>query len=225
MRRILSAGVVAASVALGPSVRAEAPLNLGEHFLLRAYTGQAIGAALRDVLALPSVALIANNSSICSALAGSAASHVLAKLRGASVSLAATGTAEEAAAAARAATGQAGIALLYGGQTPPAENQAMVTAFLGELAAADYRGPVFFHLAVWAGQFVENAALADPRVARWIAGHDRLFALAVDAQRAKGMVLNVTVRDGKQAILRVAHEVDMDQPWLDLFRRSLLRRA
>lgn len=225
MRSMLFAGALTAAISVAAPARADTPLNLGEHFLLRSYTGQAIGAGLRDVLALPSVALIANTSSICSALTGSTASQVLMKLRGEQVSLAATANAEEAAKAAKEATRMAGVAVLYGGQTPAPENQAMVTALLKELAAANYRGAVFFHLAVWAGQMVENAALADETVAKWLAGHDNLFALAVDAQRSKGMILNVTVRDGKQATVRVAHEVDMDKPWLDLFRRSLLRRA
>ncbi len=225
MRSTLFAAALAAAIAVAAPARAETPLSLGEHFLLRAYTGQAIGAGLRDVLALPSVALIANTSSICSTLAGFTASQVLMKLRGEQVLLAATENAAEAAQAAREATRMAGIAVLYGGQTPAAENQAMVTTLLKELASANYRGPVFFHLAIWAGQMVENAALADEAVAKWLAGHDKLFALGVDVQRAKGMILNVTVRDGRQATIRVAQEVDMDKPWLDLFRRSLLRRA
>lgn len=86
------------------------------------------------MLALPSVALVANGSSICSALAGPAASQVLATPRGRALSLAAIGTAEEPAA--RAATGRAGIALPWGGQTQAAENRAMATAFLGEPAAS-----------------------------------------------------------------------------------------
>ncbi len=101
----------------------------------------------------------------------------------------------------------------------------MVTALLKELADANHRGPVFFHFAVWAGQMPENAARADEAVAKWPAGHDTLVAFGVDVLRAKGMILHVTVRDGRPAALRVARAVDMDKPWLDLFRRSLLRRG
>jgi len=225
MRSFLFAGALSAALAFAAPVRADTPLNLGEHFLLRSYTGQAIGTGLRDVLALPSVALVANSSSICSALAGSVASQLLVKLRGEQIALHATATPEEAAAAAKKAVSMAGIAVLYGGQTPPAENQAMLNALLKELATANYRGPVFSHLAVWARQMVENAALADEQVARWIAGHDNLIALGVDPERGKAMSLFVTVRDGKQTVVRVKREVDMDKPWLDLFRRSLIRRA
>lgn len=225
MRSALFAAAVAAAIAVAAPVQADTPLTLGDRVLLRSDTGQAIGAGLRDVLALPSVASIADTSSICSTLAGSAATRVLSTLRGEQVSLAATSTAAEAAEAAKEATRMAGIAVLYGGQTPAAGNQGMPTALLKELAAANHRGPVFFHFAVWAGQMVENAARADEAVAKWLAGHDTLVAFGVDVQRAKGMILNVTVRDGRPAALRVAREVDMDKPWLDLFRRSLLRRG
>ncbi len=84
---------------------------------------------------------------------------------------------------------------------------------------------MFLHLATWAGQWLETAAQADPAIAAWAAAHPQLFALTVDAERARAIIRRVTVAEGLQRAVAVAHEVPMDEPWITLFRRSLLRRS
>jgi hypothetical protein len=225
-RRILAALALGLGLSAGQAAaQGLTPLSLGEHLALRSYTGQAIGQTLIEVLRLPSVGILANTSSICAALSGAAASQILETRRGADFALAAVATPEEAAAAAREMTRLSGIALLFGGQTPPAENAALVRAVLGALAERNYQGPVFLHLATWAGQWLETAAQADPAIAAWAAAHPQLFALTVDAERARAIIRRVTVAEGLQRAVAVAHEVPMDEPWITLFRRSLLRRS
>lgn len=211
--------------AVPAAAQGPAPLSLGEHLALRSYTGQAIGQTLVEVLRLPSIGLFANTSSICASLTGAAASQILETRRGADFALAAVATPEEAAAAAREMTRMAGIALLFGGQTPPAENAALVRAVLGVLAERNYQGPVFLHLATWAGQWMEAAAQADPAIAAWASRHPHLYGLTVDADASRAIVRRVTVAEGRQQAVAVAHEAPMDEPWITLFRRSLLRRS
>lgn len=225
-RRRLAAIAFGLGLAAGPAAaQGLTPLSLGEHLALRSYTGQAIGQTLVEVLRLPSIGVFANTSSICAALTGAAASQILETRRGGDFSLAAVATPEEAAAAAREMPRMGGIALLFGGQTPPAENAALVRAVLGVLAERDYQGPVFLHLATWAGQWMESAAQAEPAIAAWAARHPHLYALTVDVDRSRAVIRRVTVNDGLQRGVAVAHEAPMDEPWLLLFRRSLLRRS
>lgn len=42
---------------------------------------------------------------------------------------------------------------------------------------------------------------------------------------ARAIIRRVTVAEGLQRAVAVAQEVPMDEPWITLFRRSLLRRS
>lgn len=225
MKRTLLAATLALSALPVLASEAQAPLNLGEHLALRSYTGQAIGLTLTNVLKLDSVGFAVNTSSICSTLTGAAAGEVVAhNSEPGAMMIGAFGKPEEAAGAFASIKDKQAIALMFGGQTPPAENAALVKALLGEMAKADYQGPVFLHLAVWAGKLAEKAAAEDAAIAKYLAGKDNIYALTVDKDSGKGLIHNVSFKDGKQASVKIVHEAPMNATWLDLFKRSLVKR-
>lgn len=221
---ILSAALIAGVPALANDQ--SAPLTLGEQFALRSYTGNAIGTILADVLKADSVGIAVNTSSICSSLAGGAASGFVARKPGSNGLRMSTMTkAEDAAATFASLKDQAAIAVLFGGQVPPEENAAMVKALLSELSKANYSGPVFLHLAVFAGRMAEKAAVADPAIAQYLAGKNNVYAITVNADGGKALVHQVAFKDGMQSSARVVSEASMNDNWLTLFKRSLIKRS
>ncbi|MEW6764691.1 MAG: hypothetical protein AB1344_02730 [Pseudomonadota bacterium] len=225
MKRTLIAAALALSTLPVMAGDMQKPLNLGEHLALRSYTGQAIGSVFTNVLKVESAGFAVNTSSICSTLTGAAAGEVVAHNRNTgAMMIGAFGKPEEAAAAFAQLKGKQAIGLMFGGQTPPEENAALVKALLGEMAKADYQGPVFLHLAVWAGKMAEMAAAEDAAIAKYLAGKDNVYALTVDKEKGKGLVHNVSFKDGKQASVKVVHEAAMNDSWLELFKRSQIKR-
>lgn len=202
------------------------PLQLGEQFALRSYTGNAIGQVMADVVKADSLGIVVNSSSICSSLAGGAASGFLSRNSNPeSLSMSAMSKPDDAAATVAQLKNKAGIAVLFGGQTPPEENAAMVKALLSELAKANYQGPIFLHLAVFAGKMAEKAALSDPAIASYLGNKPNLYAVTVNADAGKALIHQVGFKDGVQASMKVVHEAPMNATWLSLFKRSLVKRA
>lgn len=226
MKRTLLAAALALSTLPVIAADMNTPLNLGEHLALRSYTGQAIGSVLANVLKAESVGFAVNSSSICSTLTGAAAGRfVSGNAKNGVMAIAALSKPEDASAGFASLKNKQAIALMFGGQTPPEENSAMVKALLGEMARADYKGPVFLHLAVWTGKMAEKAAAEDPVIAKYLASKDNVYALTVDKEQGKGLVHNVSFKDGKQASVKVIYEAAMNEDWLNLFKRSLLKRS
>lgn len=205
---------------------ADTPLSLGEHFALRSYTGTAIGQVMADVVKADNLGIVVNGSSICSSLAGGAASGFLSrKNANDAVRVSAMTQPGDAAATLAQLKDRSGIAVLFGGQTPPEENLAMVKALFGELAKANYQGPVFLHLAVFAGKMVEKAAQSDAAIAAYLATKPNLYAVTVNADAGKALIHQVAFKDGAQSSVKVVYEAPMNDTWLTLFKRSLLKRA
>lgn len=226
IKRIILSSVLTLSSFSVMAADAQKPLNIGEHLALRSYTGQAIGLTLSDVLKAESVGIAVNGSTICTALAGAAAGETTAHLKGKDVMmLGVMNKPEDAASAYANIKDKAVIAVLFGGQTPASENAAMVKALLGELAKANYQGPIFLHLAVWVGKMAEKAASEDAAIAKYLANKDNVYALTVDKNNGKALVHKVSFKGGKQASDKIVHEVAMNETWLDLFKRSLLKRS
>lgn len=226
MKRTLLAATLALSALPSLAADLQTPLNLGEHLALRSYTGQAIGSVFANVLKAESVGFAVNTSSICSALTGAAAGRfVSGNAKNGVMAVAALSKPEDAAAGFASLKDKQAIALMFGGQTSPEENAALVKALLGEMAKADYKGPVFLHLAVWAGKMAEKAAAEDAAIAKYLASKDNIYALSVDKENGKALVHNVSFNEGKQASVKVVHEAAMNEDWLNLFKRSLLKRS
>lgn len=121
-------------------------LSLGEHLVLRGYTGQAFGKAMAEVLALKSVHVLTNNTSICSALVGAMGAGYLDpenKRRMAVTVLAAPAEVPPLSPKEEA------VALIYGGQATPETNYGLTLGSAGP-GSGGYPGAIFFHLRVWA---------------------------------------------------------------------------
>jgi hypothetical protein len=200
------------------------PLNLGDQFALRGYTGQAIGTVLADVVKTESVGMAANTSSICSSLVGGAASGFVAKKPG-GLRVSTMAKPDEAAATFASLKDQAAIAILFGGQVSPEENAAMVQALLSEMARANYSGPVFLHAAVFGGKMAEKAAMADPAIEKYLAAKQNVYAISVNPTSAKALVHQVGFKGGTQSSTQVVFEMPMNDQWLTLVKRSLIKRG
>ncbi len=200
------------------------PLTLGDQFALRSYTGQAIGTVLADVVKAESVGMAANTSSICSSLVGGAASGFVAKKPG-GLRVSTMAKPDDAAATFASLKDQAAIAILFGGQVPPEENAAMVKALLTEMARANYSGPVFLHAAVFGGKMAEKAAVADPAIEKYLAAKQNVFAVTVNAEGGKALIHQVAFKNGMQSSAKVVFEAPMNDQWLTLFKRSLIKRS
>ncbi len=225
-RTLLAATLAASSLSAFAGDVMQTPLTLGEHYTLRSYTGQAIGLTLTNVLKAKTVGYMVNDSSICASLTGAAAGEAVAhNNQDGALLVGALAAPGDAGQVVGTLTGKDVIGLMFGGQTPPQENAALVQATLAALAKADYQGAIFFHLAVWASGMAEKASQADPAIARYLAGKQNLYALTVGKDKGLGLVHQVRFVDGKQASVKIAHEVKMNDAWLNLFKRSLLRRG
>lgn len=230
MKNTLKNALVLSAVLMGslPAMANDlsTPLSLGEQFALRSYTGQAIGAVLANVVKVDSVGIAANTSSICSSLVGGAASGFVAQKPGTNgLRVSTMAKPEDAAATFASLKDQAAVAVLFGGQVPPEENAAMVRALFAELARAQYAGPVFLHVAVFGGKMVEKAALADPAIEKYLAGKHNVFAVTVNGEAGKALVHQVAFKEGMQSSAKVVHEASMNEQWLTLFKRSLVKRS
>lgn len=221
--RTLRTALCALALPLAAVAGAQAqPLTLGDQFTLRAYTGQAMGSALTGVLQARTLGIATNVSSICASLSAAIGGQIVAQNRGAgALTTAALARPEDARAAVASFAAKDAVALVFGGQTPAEENAALVRSTLAELARANYRGAVFFHVRVWAPQLVARAAAEDPAIASYLANQPRLHTVTINPQTGRVLVQRVQVRDGQQTAVEVLREVAMDDAWLTLFRRSI----
>lgn len=195
--------------------------TMGDQYVLRAYTGQALGLALTSELDVHTVGIAQNRSSICATLAGAIAGEAVAHNRDNNVlSSAPLADADDAAEAIEPLLDKEAIVLAFGGETAPAKNQAMVTATLKALAEADYDGRIVLHVAVWAPKMMEKAAAADADVAEYLAGKDNIIALTIDAQQKKAFLHEVALEDGKQVSRGVIHEMPMNDSWTNVFKAA-----
>lgn len=204
----------------------EQPLNLGEHFTLRTYTGQALGLALTNQLGFKSLNIVQNTSSICTSLAAGIGAEVVAHNRANNVyNTFALATPADVGALGQGFMDKEAVALVFGGQTAPAENYALVKATLTALAKAEYAGAIVFHVAVWAPKMMEKVAAEDAQVKAYLSAKTNLFALTIDPQQAQMLIHQVALnQDGSQASVKVLHQAEMNDSWMNLFKRSLLKR-
>ncbi|MCX8097956.1 MAG: hypothetical protein N3F11_02920 [Casimicrobiaceae bacterium] len=212
---------MACSAALAAVANAQ-PLSLGEQFALRAYTGQAMGQALANVVRAERLGILTNTTSICSSLTSAIGSQFVAS-RGQpdALRVAAVAKSDEVKSALSSLSNRDAVALIFGGQATAEENYALTKAALAELAASKYPGAVFFHLRVWAPRFVQRAASEDPAIAAYLASKENLFTATVDANAGKVLLHQAALREGEQRSARVLAEVPMNETWLTLFKRSM----
>lgn len=204
----------------------DTPLNLGEQFTLRTYTGQAIGLALTNQLGIQRLAIVQNTSSICTSLAASIGGEAVAHNRDNNVYLS---VAVDSVVAVEANKSQFlqkdAVALVFGGQTPMEQNYDMVKATLKTLAEANYEGELFYHVAVWMPKMLEKVAAEDAQIKAYLTEKANMFAVTIDPKEAKMLIHQVALeQDGTQASKQVVHEVAMNDSWLNLFKRSLIKR-
>ncbi len=221
MKRSLITAALAVGIAgTGPAVAA----TMGDQYVLRAYTGQALGLALTKELDVHTVGIAQNRSSICATLGGAIAGEAVAHNRDNNVlSSAAMADADEAAEAIKPLLDKEAVVLAFGGEIAPEENQAMVTATLKALADADYEGRVVLHVAVWAPKMMEKAAAEHAEVADYLAGKDNLNALTIDAKQQKALLHEVSLEGGKQVSRGVVHEMEMNDSWTEVFKASMAK--
>ncbi|BDG20267.1 hypothetical protein TthSNM11_24700 (plasmid) [Thermus thermophilus] len=193
-------------------------LSLGEHLVLRGYTGQAFGKAMAEVLGLKSVHVLTNNTSICAALVGAMGAGYL---DGENRRRMAVTVLSAPAEVPPLSPKEEAVALIYGGQATPETNYGLTLESLRALAQANYPGALFFHLRVWVPGFVAKAAQEDVQVARYLAGKSNLFAVTADLNAKVVRLWQVAVRDGKQSTVKELGTVPLNPVWEDLLRRSL----
>ncbi|MFW6322383.1 MAG: hypothetical protein ACOC02_02015 [Guyparkeria sp.] len=221
MKRSLIATALAVGIAGTGSVTAA---TMGDQYVLRAYTGQALGLALTKELDVHTVGIAQNRSSICATLGGAIAGEAVAHNRDNDVlSSAALKDAKGAAEAIEPLLDKEAVVLAFGGEIAPEENQAMVTATLKALADADYEGRIVLHVAVWAPKMLEKAAAEHDGVAEYLAGKDNLNALTIDAKKQKALLHEVALEDGKQTSRGVVHEMEMNDSWTETFKASMAK--
>jgi len=215
--------LIAAALSVGlVGTGSAAAVSMGDQYVLRAYTGQALGLALTNELDVHTLGIAQNQSSICATLGGAIAGEAVAHNRDNNVlSSAALAEASDAAEAVQPLLDKEAIVLAFGGEIAPEENQAMVAATLAALAEADYDGRIVLHVAVWAPKMMEKAAAANPAIAEYLAGKNNINALTVDAAEQKALLHDVALEDGKQVSRGVVHEMPMNDSWTGLFRAAL----
>ena len=229
--RIALAVVAAVSMSASLAVSAQ-PLTLGEQFIVRAYAGQLESLAITDVIKAKTLGIAVNNSTICVALAGSLAGGFVSsnKAEGLAASKAGekplrrldigayTGP-DTALSAVDSFKDKDAVALLFGGQVADEANAASVRNTLAELAKVNYSGAIFLHLTVSAKKWVEKGATQDKAIAAYLAGKSNVYALAVNVEQGKGMVNQLSFKDGKQNVSRVAFETALNDGFVGLFKR------
>lgn len=218
------------SLPVTPDIYAElidTPLNLGEQFTLRTYTGQAIGLALTNQLGIQRLAIVQNTSSICTSLAAAIGGEAVAHNRDNNVYLSVAVDSVVAVEANKQHFLQKdAVALVFGGQTPMEQNYAMVKATLKTLAEANYEGELFYHVAVWMPKMLEKAAAEDAQIKAYLTQKANMYAVTIDPKEAKMLIHQVALgQDGTQSSKQVVHEVEMNDSWLNLFKRSLIKRS
>lgn len=207
------------------SASAQTPLDLGEHLTLRTYTGQAAGLSITNQLNIKTMTLVQNTSSICTALAAGIGAEVVAHNRDNNVlRTLALETPEQVTSNASTLTEKQAVGLVFGGQTPPEQNYALVKATLTELAKANYEGAIFYHVAVWAPKMLEKVAAESAEVKAYLEAKTNMYALTINADQGKMLIHQVGLKQGQQASLKIVHQASMNDSWLDLFKRSLVKR-
>lgn len=208
------------------AMAAEAPLNLGEHYTLRAYTGQTIGNGLAELLNVKTLGIAENTSSICATLSGAITAEFISEnTRNDAVSIAAMSSPEDAAQLNASLLDKDAIALVFGGQVKPADNYALVKATLKTLAQQNYSGAIFFHLAVWAPKMMEKAAAEDTTIANYLSQKTNLYTATINPKKGMVLIHQAALQDGKQASVKILEEVKMNERWLTLFKRSMIKRS
>jgi len=223
IKRALMASLLALS---SMAASAQTPLDLGEQLTLRTYTGQAVGLSVTKDLNIKTMTLVQNTSSICTALSAGIGAEVVAHNRDNKVlRTLALETPEQVSANAAIMVEKEAVGLIFGGQTPPEQNYALVKATLTELAKANYQGAIFYHVAVWAPKTLEKVAAESAEVKAYLESKTNMYALTVNADQGKMLIHHVGLKQGQQASLKVLHEAPMNESWLDLFKRSLVKRS
>ncbi len=217
--------LIAAALAVGlVGTGQAAAMTMGDQYVLRAYTGQALGLALTKELDVHTLGIAQNRSSICATLGGAIAGEAVAHNRDNNVlSSAALADASEAADAIEPLLDKEAIVLAFGGETPAEDNQAMVTATFKVLADAGYEGRIVLHVAVWAPKMMEKAAAEHADVADYLAGKGNLNALTLDPKQQKAMIHEVALVGGKQTSRDVVHEMEMNESWTNVFKAAMAK--
>lgn len=213
-RNLLITGMFLAAVEAGSAQG----LSLGEHLVLRGYTGKAFGQVMAEQLGLKSLHVLTNNTSICAALVGAMASSYLDLEGQRQLKVTALANPEDLPPLNPK---EEAVALIFGGQATPEVNYSLTKNALQALAQANYGGGLFFHLRIWGPGFVAKAAQEDPAIARYLAAKSNLFTATYDPQANVVRVWRVEVRDGKQATVKELVRLSPNPTWADLLRRSL----
>ena len=193
-------------------------LTLGEHLVLRGYTGQAFGQAMANALGIKSVHVLTNNTSICAALVGAmGAGYLDAKGERRMATTVLAGPQEVPPLSPK----EEAVALIFGGQATPETNYGLTLEALRALAQVNYPGALFFHLRIWAPGFVAKAAQESPEVARYLAGKENLYAPVADLNAKVVRLFQVAVKEGKQTTVKEVGAIPLNPLWEDLLRRSL----
>ncbi len=233
MKRLLIAATLFAT-ALPVFADEPKPLTLGEQFIVRAYAGQLEGLALNNVVKANTLGIAVNDSTICVALASAMAGEFVSHNKADGLAdknenperrldIVAFNKPDSAAFAAQQFKNKDAIALVFGGQLSSEENAKEVKMLLADLAKENYKGALFLHLTVFGMKWVEMAANEDKAIGTWLAGKDNIFALAVDPKEKKGMVNQVSYKDGKQTVTGAVFTTDLNNGFLSLFTRRLLK--
>ncbi|RDI95194.1 hypothetical protein DV704_07735 [Meiothermus sp. QL-1] len=197
------------------------PLTLGEQYLLRGYTGNAMGKVWANNLRFEGLEVLTNNSSICASLSGAAIASYLEARPNAQVATAALSSADDVLRLVSFRL--PALALLFGGQTDAATNNALVKAVLAEAAQRNYGGAIFIHVRTWGLGSVGLAAREDANIRRYLSAKNNLFAVLVDGNAGEVRVAQVRINatTGEQEVAQVLGSQKMSETWLALFRRSL----
>ncbi len=233
MKRLLVAAALLATT-LPALANEPKPLTLGEQFIVRAYAGQLEGLALNNVVKAKTLGIAVNDSTICVALASAMAGEFVShnKVDGMAdktenperrLDVVAFNKPDSAAFAAQQFKNKDAIALVFGGQLSDEANAKEVKMLLADLAKENYKGALFLHLTVFGKKWVEMAATEDKAIGTWLAGKDNIFALAVNPKEKKGMVDQVSYKDGKQTVTGTVFTTDLNNGFLGLFTRRLLK--
>ncbi|GIW34149.1 hypothetical protein [Meiothermus sp.] len=197
------------------------PLTLGEQYLLRGYTGNAMGKIWASALRFEGVEVLTNSSSICASLSGAAIASYLEARPNAQLASVALSTPEDALRLV--SFRQPALALIFGGQTDAATNNALVKGVLAEAAQRNYGGAIFIHVRTWGLGSVGQAAKEDASIRRYLSAKNNLFAVLVDGNAGEVRVAQVRINasSGDQEVAQVLGSQKMGEAWLALFRRSL----
>lgn len=105
------------------------------------------------------------------------------------------------------------------------QNYSLTKATLSELAKADYQGAIFYHVAVWAPKMLEKIAAEDAAIKAYLTAKQNMFAVTINPNDGLMLIHQVALKaNGEQASVAVLHQEDMNDSWLNLFKRSLIQR-